>query len=127
MRITKNGYKIPENPDRGKVFFPALEFNFDRVSAHTHNGADSESLTSKVINRYVLTLVPDQWELIEPGTWQQTVNCPAGLLVSNSALQFTIVGGNFDGTIMYPSVRVVNPTQFVVQVNDPTLTLQVAL
>ena len=46
MIILGNGYKLPETGDFGDDWFPALEDNIQRLNDHSHDGVDSEILTT---------------------------------------------------------------------------------
>lgn len=49
MLLTDYGYKLPQKPDRGKSFFPALEFNITRTADHRHDGTDSTLLPTNAV------------------------------------------------------------------------------
>jgi hypothetical protein len=129
MRLTTNGYKVPESGDRGggaNGFFQALEYDIERVSSHNHDGNNSEFITTKAIRRQSATIASNAWTEVAPSTYKQTIDLPAGMTMQNSALQFQIpVNGSNYGSIIYPSVEVVSETRFNVYVNDPTLNLTV--
>lgn len=56
MIILSNGYKLPETGDFGDVWFPALEDNIQRINDHTHNGTDSEKITTISTESVVQTI-----------------------------------------------------------------------
>lgn len=57
MVILSNGYKLPETGDFGDIWFPALEDNIQRTNDHTHNGTDSNKLSSLNIAGFVQQVV----------------------------------------------------------------------
>ena len=49
MITLSNGYQLPEDGDRGNVFWDGLEGNIQRLNDHKHDGADSEKLSTILI------------------------------------------------------------------------------
>lgn len=120
MRTTSRGYKVPASGERGSTFFPALEFNIDRMSAHSHNGSDSEFLTSKAVTKIPATISKDNWVHQGNGIYKQDVDLPAGLTLQDVSPQFRV--GN---EIISPKLQQVTASRFSIFSNDPNIDIQV--
>lgn len=129
MIITSNGYKVPASGDRGggaNGFFSALEYNFNRISAHNHDGVNSEALNTRSIERISTTISKNNWGSLTPRGYSQTIDLPSGMGLDKAQLQFQIAPvGNDYGSVIYPTVDIVSNTRYIVYVNDPTLDLVV--
>ena len=119
MRTTSKGYKIPTSGDRG-TWYGNLEFNFDRLNGHKHDGIDSAPLTSKAIQKDSVSVSSADWVSQGGGTYKQTVDVPNGIVVGNANLSVQSAGA-----VIFPSIEIVNPTRIAIYVNDPSLNLTV--
>lgn len=119
MQVLSYGYKLPQAPDKGSTFFPALEFNISRLNGHSHNGVDSPKLTSVAIQASTTAISAAGWTLFGGGLYRQLVNMPAGMLFD----QHTIELRTSDGERIYLKVEKVSSTTYYVYCNDNTLAL----
>jgi hypothetical protein len=116
---TAKGYKIPESGDRG-TWFGDIEYNFERLNSHKHDGLDSESLNSKAIQKLSVAVSAGDWADQGGGTYKQFVDAPNGLLIANANITVQSSGG-----VIFPTIEIVNPTRIAIYVNDPSLNLTV--
>lgn len=114
------GVKKPESGDRGSVFWPAMEDNFQQLNDHTHNGTDSAKLTSASVTDVVQTIAAASWVAQGGGTYKQTVTMPGGMAYDDFGIVFKLSTGD----IIYPSVAKVGASSYDVWINDNTLTLK---
>ena len=56
MQILSKGYKLPDTGDFGDTWFPALEDNINRINSHSHDGTNSEKLTTTSMEAIVSTI-----------------------------------------------------------------------
>jgi len=124
MQTLSFGFKKPEDGDKGTIFFPALEDNIQQVNDHDHNGTNSKKIPSSSVEAVTGTIVPGDWiETVAGNVWQEQVTVPAGVDLSKTEILFRISGGPNDGAQIHPYVRAFSTTAFIVEVNDPSLTL----
>lgn len=83
MTILTNGYKLPQTGDFGSVWFPALEFDIQRLNDHNHDGANSEKLSSAVFVASVTTVLAAAFADQGNGYWRASVNTPGGNDIAN--------------------------------------------
>jgi hypothetical protein len=121
MQTLSKGYKLPETGDKGTLFFPALEFNIQRLNDHTHDGTDSAQLSASAISAITDTISFAGWSLVSGGTYKQTVTMPVGLDFDDYVPTFR----NLLGHILYLSVEKVTASTYDVYINDPTQSLVV--
>lgn len=117
------GYKKPQTGDKGSVFFPALEFDIQRLNDHTHDGANSSKLLSSSIEGVNQTSLAANWALVSNGNYTQTITVPAGIDLDK---HFPEVANNSNGDILLLSMRKLSTTQFTVTANDNTLELLIS-
>lgn len=85
--ILSNGYRQPETGDFGSSFFPDLEFNIQRVNDHTHNGTDSNKLSSSSVQGEIVAIASGDFTLVSPGIFSQRVSLPSGMSIDNVSVQ----------------------------------------
>lgn len=128
MQVLTYGYKQPENGDRGSVFFPALNFDIQRLNDHNHDGTNSSKLTGASIIGLSSTISSAGWVAVsgQPGTYSQDVAMPAGTLFDDYIPYFrvTTAGANF-GKILNLTLTRVDASIYTVFINDNTLSLAV--
>lgn len=131
MLTLSYGFKKPQNPDRGAVFFPALEFNIQQLNDHTHNGANSALLSPTVITTLTQSVSAAGWAAVsgKAGLYSQVVTLPSaitGLSFNNTiaSYQILIKDGSL-GHVLFLTVEQASTTTFTVYSNDNTLTLKV--
>lgn len=121
MITLTNGYKLPQSPDRGFTFFPALEFNIQRLNDHTHDGVDSEKIDASAIDSITQTILAAGWVSLGSGNYRQLVTVPGGINLDTIGVQFRIASGAADGHYITPSVEKVSVTQYYIYINDNTV------
>lgn len=120
MLTLSYGFYKPQTGDKGSVFFPRLEDNFQKLNDHTHDGANSSKITAASSNVVTQAVASGSWALVSLGTYKQTVTLPAALAYDN------IVIGFRDAATGHPlslSVQKVSSTQYDVFINDNSLNL----
>lgn len=117
------GYKKPQTGDKGSVFFPALEFDIQRLNDHTHDGANSAKLPASSITGVSQISLAANWGVGVNGTYSQTITVPAGIDLS---AHFPEVANNINGDILLLSLKKLSTTQFTVTANDNTLELLIS-
>lgn len=123
MLTLSYGYYKPETRDRGSVWFPRLEDNFQRLNDHTHNGTDSAPIPASNISKGTSTIAA-AWTSDGGGTYHQDITMPAGYVFNTSQIRFRITNGADVGGILYPTVVRLAASQYRIFVNDNTLTLE---
>lgn len=115
MITLSKGYKLPQVPDTGDIFFPAIEFDIQRFNDHTHNGTDSQLLTSAT-----QSILAANWVAapIGGGIFRQQITMPAGYAYDVAAMWFKLSSGE----VVLPSVERVSANQYFVYTNDNSLT-----
>ena len=115
MQTLTYGYLKPQNSiDYGDQFFPAMEFNIQRLNDHNHDGVNSARLSSTSQN-----ILNSAWVAapIGGGLYMQTVTMPAGFNYDSCQILFKLSTGEF----VYPSVERVNTTSYKLYTNDNSL------
>lgn len=124
MLTLSYGYYKPESGDRGSVWFPRLEDNFQRLNDHTHNGTNSALIPPSSITKALFKSVISgaSWGADLGGsTYRQTITVPAGVLEINDYLiQFYVTA---TGERVYPTVERVSATTYYVYSNSNSLAI----
>lgn len=122
MQTLSNGYLKPDSGDRGNVFFPALENNIQRLNDHTHNGSNSEKLTSEALVALLdsTSLVPANWTLHSSGLYRAPVVMPG-----STVFDTTTVSLRLNGKPLYGDIEKLTINTFYVYVNDPSISVTV--
>jgi hypothetical protein len=121
MQTLAYGYKLPEDGDKGSVFWDALEDDITQLNDHTHNGSNSALLTSTSVTATTQSISSASWAHQGGGTYRQTVTMPANIGYETHAIQFR---NNADGRILYLSTEKVSGTSYYVYINDNTITVK---
>lgn len=119
---TARGYRKPQSGDRG--WYSDLEFNIDRVDAHSHDGSDSVALPSSSITKSTQDVLAASWVSQGEGTFKQTLTIPTNYSWNDMQVRFYVNGGGMDGEEVILSVKKVSATTFDVYINDNTLALK---
>lgn len=88
------GYKKPQTGDTGDKFFPAGEFNIQRINDHAHNGVDSAFLTVAGIAVTAASFIPTTGAQGAAGIYEQELTLPAGRLFDTTQIWFRSSIGN---------------------------------
>ncbi len=114
MQTLSKGVFKPDNADTGDVFFARLADNCDWANNHTHNGTDSQRLSSTT-----QAILSAAWAAapIGGGLYVQTVTMPAGLSYDTCNIWFKLSSNEF----VFPSIERVSATSFKIYTNDNSL------
>lgn len=125
MQTLSYGYKKPQTGDKGSIFFPALEDNFQRLNDHDHDGLNSKKLSSTSVASYPQTLIAADWVGVGDSLFRQLVTCPSTILVDEQNMRFQISSGPKAGHFFHPSVEKVSSNTYYVYINDSSLDVKV--
>lgn len=124
METLSNGFKNPENGDRGSVFFPALNENIEQINEHNHDGNNSERINAQELQKATQNILAAAWGADAGGsTYTQAITCPSGFTFNDMAVKFHVSGGAYDGAQIYPTIVKTGASAYNLTVNDNTLTL----
>lgn len=113
MQTLSYGYKKPQNPDTGDIWFPAMESNMQQLNDHAHNGVDSAFLA--VSSQSVLAAA---WGSdLGGGRYRQLLTVPTGMTYAGCQIEVR----RSTGEVCYPTIERVSSTQFYLYTNDNTL------
>jgi len=115
MIVLSNGYQLPEDGDLGDVWFDALEANIQRLNDHTHNGVDSEKLSTSSIEAITDTIDSGDFNLVG-SEYEVDFTLPALVQVDTSNITFR------DATTrdpIYLKFEIISVTQIKVFSNTP--------
>lgn len=123
MIVLSFGYKKPQTGDKGSIFFPALEFNIQRLNDHNHDGSNSNKLPASSIVGVNQTVLAAGWTDIGDGNFEQTITVPAGIDLDS---HYPEIAEANTGDVLFLSINKLSTTQFKVTANDDTLDLLVS-
>lgn len=115
------GYKLPQTKDKGTIFWPALEFDIQRVATHNHNGSNSAKLTSTSVQTVTQALSAANWVALGNGNYKQEVTLPSSMRFDDYSIEFR----TDDGQVLLLSAKRTDFVKFEVFINDPTVNLVV--
>lgn len=121
MLVLSYGYKKPQSGDKGSVFFPALEFDIQRLNDHTHDGLNSSLLSSSSIKDFTQDILAINWVSFGPG-YRQLVTIPGGLQYDD---YYMAIKDSTTGTQIYTTIQKVSATTFYVYCVDNSKDLTV--
>ena len=84
MLTLSYGYFKPETNDKGSVWFPALEDNFQRLNDHNHDGDNSSFLTPISITKMTGSIAVLDWTNDGGGNYSVVVTVPAAISGASS-------------------------------------------
>lgn len=119
------GIKKPQTGDKGSLFWPAMEDNFQQQNDHDHDGVNSAKLTAASITGVSASVVAAGWVSVGGGNYRQLVTTPASVTFDDYAMAFRITNGPSAGFEINPSVEKVSNTTFYIYVNDNSLDLNI--
>jgi len=118
---TPFGYKIPDVGDLALSWMQNLSDNWARISAHTHNGIDSDSLTITSITKLTTDILSAVWVNDGNGNFTQTVTVPGAITeINDFHVYFFVVA---TGERIFPDVIRQSATTYEVGINDNSLAL----
>lgn len=116
MLTLSYGYKKPQNPDTGDLFFPALEADIQQLNDHNHDGTNSAPLASGVQDA-----LSGSWVATSGGMYRQLMTVPSGLSYDTCNIWVKRSTGEF----VYPTIERVSATTFYLYTNDNSLAYKV--
>ena len=121
MQTLTYGHKLPEDGDKGSVWFPALEDNINQDDAHSHNGTDSAKISSASVTNLTQAIASGSWVAVGDGTgrFRQAVTLPGTVTFDTLIIRFRDASGN----IYYLNTEKISANSFYVYINDNTLDL----
>ena len=123
MQTLTYGLKLPENGDKGSIWFPALEDNITQLDAHSHNGVNSAKLNSTALNKTTQSISAANWVAVGDGTgrYSQDVVLPGGITYDNIVISFKI--DSVSKANIFLDMEKVTGSTYKVYINDNTLDL----
>lgn len=118
MITLSKGYKKPQNPDTGDVWFPALELDIQMLNDHNHDGVNSQPLAT-----LVQSILAASW-VVAPqggGLYRQLLTVPTGL--SYDTCEIWVLRST--GERAYPTLERASSTTFYLYTNDNSLAYSV--
>lgn len=128
MQTLSYGYKKPETGDRGSIFWPALEFDIQRLNDHSHDGTNSQKLLASSVQGIDDTILATNWVAVagQTGTYRQLVTMPPNVLFDDYGMTFRVSSaGPAIGRQLALTVEKFAAGTFYVYINDNSLDLQV--
>jgi len=124
--FTNGPYTKPTDGDKGDNIFDRLEEFMDRMAAHSHSGADSNSISLN-IQKDIEDLVEGStifWVDLGSNQFEATVAVPAGTSYDLSIRKFFVgEDGNFNE--FYPTVEKISTSSFKVFASEAIANLRV--
>jgi len=117
MIILSFGFKKPQSGDRGSIWFPALEFDIQRLNDHTHDGINSNKIPSSSVT-VISQIIPVSWTLNGTANYDQTVTMPSGFTFDEYLVSFRKTS---TGEVLYLSCSKVSSNTYKISTFDPTL------
>lgn len=120
MQILNYFFKKPQTGDKGSVFFPALEQNFQQLNDHTHNGANSAKIPGSSVTS-VAQAVVGSWSPTSGGTYRQIVTLPGTMLFDDYAILFRDQAS--PKKQLFLDVEKISSNTYYVYTNDNTISV----
>lgn len=120
MQTLSYGYKKPQNPDSGDVWFPAMEANIQQLNDHNHDGSNSAYIATQPNQVPVTQAVSSLNWVAAPsggGLYRQLITMTSPLLYDTSIITMRLTNGN----IVYAQIEKAAANQFYVYTNDNTV------
>lgn len=116
---------VPEDGDKGNIFFPLIVELYEKFNNHNHDGANSESITDSGVQKGTVTIPSSGWAANStlPG-YNQTITTPTGFSIDSSSPYFVVLSGEHIGKRIHPSIERISSTSIRVYVNDSSLELR---
>ena len=86
MQVLSKGWKLPDTGDFGDSWFQALEDNINQSNTHSHNGIDSEKISSISFVSEVSTILAASFVDQLNGYYRSLVTIPGGALLDTLAI-----------------------------------------
>lgn len=114
MQVLSKGWQKPETGDFGDVWFASLEANIEQSNSHTHNGVDSEKISSISFVSVVATTLAASFVNQLNGYHRALVTIPSGALLDTLAITCK---DPVTKDQIYLKVEKFSPTQFYLYTN----------
>lgn len=102
--------KLPSDPTYGDVFYPALEYDIQRINDHTHNGT-----LGNITPTSTVSVSAGSWGAdLGGGTYRQSKAVATGYTMDNSIIQVR----NSSGHIVYPTIEKIDANNFYIYTNN---------
>ena len=120
MKILDYDYKQPEKGDKGSTFFPALEYNINRLAVHSHDYSDSGILTTSSTVNSTQEILKGLWVAVSghTGLFKQTITLLGGLEYPKLGIFFK---EKITKDMLVLTVNWVSDTSYDVYINDNAL------
>ncbi len=119
MLTLSYGYKKPQTNDKGSVFWPAMEANFQQLNDHTHNGTDSAKITAASSTVVTVAILAAAWGVaLADGGYRQLVTLPGTVTYDTVMLHYK---GATNGHVYFLQTEKVSSSTFYVYCNDNSL------
>ena len=115
MQTIDNGYLLPETGDNGAEFFPALEFNIQRVGDHNHDGSNSERIASSAVVGDSASILQANF-VVSGAEFRQSLTVPNAGLYNQVGLE---IRDPATGDRVHLKTERTSPTQFFVYTSFP--------
>lgn len=124
---SNGGYIIPTDDDTGNSVFADLEVLLERISTHSHTGADSKSISlnfTKIPEEYIIT-THIIWTIVANGVYRAlvTIRDTTPTFDDNLRTMYYKIGAG-DWIEWNPRIERVTNTTFYVYSNDNTINLR---
>jgi hypothetical protein len=121
--LTSKGYKKPNTGDRA-TWWDDLNYNTQRLNDHTHDGSDSQALSTSVFTKGSLAVSSASWAAVagQNGTYRQLCTHPTGYSFPTACMT---IYDSTTGNQLFLSVEKASASTFYLYVNDNTLNLVV--
>ena len=113
------GYELPQNPDTGDVFWPALEENFTQLASHNHDGTNSAPLASKTLSALAANWVSSG------GQYRQLLTLPTGFSYDTTWLCARNTATGEQEYVKFVKFAKVTSTTFYIYSSDNTVSFTV--
>ena len=118
---TAFGYKIPDAGDLASSWMDDLDDNWARISAHTHDGADSAALPVTNLSKLTSTILGSGYTDNGGGNFSKVVTVPGAITeISDFHIEFLETS---TGDRLFPTMERESATTYTIRVNDSTLAL----
>jgi hypothetical protein len=114
MQILSKGWKNPDTGDFGDVWFQALNDNIVQCNSHSHNGIDSEKISSVSFVSTVTTALAASFAAAPTSGFRSLVTIPSGALLDTMAV--TVKDPTTKDQV-FLKVEKYSPTQFYIYTN----------
>lgn len=117
------GFKKPQTGDKGSVFWPALELNFQKLNDHDHNGTNSKKIPASSVEIVTQAVSSAGWVDQGSGLYRQLVTMPGTMTFDTQQIGFRDAAS--PNSPLYLGYEKVSANTYYVYINDNTISLTV--